>query len=52
MTNFLALHFPHTWPQLKQHAMYVVVNMASSTNAHKQAVMQSGWPALLVAQLT
>lgn len=37
--------------QLKQHAMYVVVNMASSTAAHKQAVMESGWPALLVQQL-
>lgn len=37
--------------QLKQHAMYVVVNMASSTSAHKGAVMASGWPALLVQQL-
>ncbi|EFN59484.1 hypothetical protein CHLNCDRAFT_138098 [Chlorella variabilis] len=37
---------------LKQHAMYVVVNMASSTAAHKAAVMQSGWPALLVEQLS
>jgi hypothetical protein len=31
--------------------MYVVVNMASSTAAHKAAVMQSGWPQLLVEQL-
>lgn len=37
---------------LKQHAMFVVVNMASSTAAHKQAIMASGWPALLVAQLS
>lgn len=37
--------------QLKQHAMYVVVNMASSTSGHKAAVMASGWPQLLVDQL-
>lgn len=39
-------------PGLKMHAMYVVVNMASSTAAHKQAVMSTGWPALLLAQLS
>ncbi|KAI3433416.1 hypothetical protein D9Q98_003231 [Chlorella vulgaris] len=37
--------------ELKHHALYVVVNMASSTAAHKEAVMQSGWPPLLVQQL-
>ncbi|KAI7844558.1 hypothetical protein COHA_001916 [Chlorella ohadii] len=37
---------------LKQHAMYVVVHMASSTSAHKAAVMASGWPALLVQLLS
>ncbi|PSC76204.1 armadillo repeat-containing 8-like isoform B [Micractinium conductrix] len=37
---------------LKQHAMYVIVNMASSTAAHKTSVMDSGWPALLVEQLS
>lgn len=37
--------------QLKQHAMYVVVHMASSTSAHKEAVMASGWPAQLVQLL-
>ena len=31
--------------------MYVIVNMASSTAAHKTSVMDSGWPALLVEQL-
>ena len=38
-------------PSLRQHAVYVAVNVASGSPSHKDAVMASGWPALLLGAL-
>lgn len=37
--------------QLKEHALYVVVNMASGSEAQKAAVMAGGWPQQLLAHM-
>ena len=37
--------------QLKEHALYVVVNMASGSEAQKGAVMAHGWPGVLLGAM-
>jgi hypothetical protein len=42
---------PGEAPALREHALYVAVNAASSASPHKGAVVEAGWPAALVAAL-